>query len=186
MKASQGPGGWLANVRGLAGTSPWRALGLVMAAATPWAVADSGRTAADCPPPETVTLQSLVNAARSAGGDCGSRGLRPAQPALDWNDTLAAVASQQARWLARIGALAHVGESGQRLGDRAHAGGYRWRRINENLAMGQAAAGEAVADWLRSDEHCSNLLDPGVAEFALVCAITARNQRVWVWVAGRR
>jgi uncharacterized protein YkwD len=82
--------------------------------------------------------------------------------------------------------LAHVGESGQRLGDRAHAGGYRWRRINENLAMGQAAAGEAVADWLRSDEHCSNLLDPGVAEFALVCAITARNQRVWVWVAGRR
>jgi uncharacterized protein YkwD len=167
-------------------------LATVFGAAVPLMAADAQVDAAaaagrsNCPPAEPAVLLVLVNAARAAGGDCGRRGPRPALAALAWSDTLTAVAERQARWLARHGELVHVGEGGKRLGDRAHEEGYRWQRINENLALGQAAAAEAVADWLRSDEHCANLLDPGVAEFALACAGTSQGERVWVWVAGRR
>lgn len=129
---------------------------------------------------------AAVNAARAQGGRCGSLGERAPAVRLAWHPDLAEAAQRQARWLAERGELLHTGPAGEGLVERVRSAGYAFRRVVENLALGQRSPAETAADWLGSDSHCANLLDPAVNEFGLATACTASGDVVWVMVAGRR
>ena len=126
-----------------------------------------------------------VNAVREAGALCGSLGhFVPAAP-VQWNAALEAAALIQAQWLAQAGRLVHLGPQGETLSQRATAAGYRFRRVTENLALGQRDVPRVLADWTRSDSHCANLVDSRVTEMGLVCVPTTDGRPVWVLVMGR-
>jgi uncharacterized protein YkwD len=158
---------------------PWLLLAGTVAATAPPAPAA-------CPRLERSEMLSALNQARAAGGHCGHRGEhRPAAP-LAWSTELAETAQRQARWLAERGELVHTGPAGEPLAERARVAGYSFRRISENLALGQTTPAEVVADWLGSEGHCANLLDAAAAEVGVALACRSDGDAVWVMVAGRR
>jgi uncharacterized protein YkwD len=106
--------------------------------------------------------------------------------ALAWNSDLAEAARRQAQWLATHGTLVHTGPAGEPLAERVRAAGYAFRRISENLALGQATAPEVVADWLGSEGHCVNLLDGAAQDVGVAVACNPQGEAIWVMVAGRR
>jgi uncharacterized protein YkwD len=163
------------------------ATALVCCAAVGWPAA----LAADSDPAACARLDRnevllAVNTARARGGPCGGLGAFKPSVALAWHADLAEAAHRQASWIAERGELLHVGPRGEVLAERARAAGYAFRRVNENLALGQHSIGETVADWLQSEGHCANLLDPTVTEFGLALACTREGNKVWVMVSGRR
>jgi uncharacterized protein YkwD len=81
-------------------------------------------------------------------------------PPLRWNQALARGAEAHARDMAKHGNFSHLGSDGAPLGARASRAGYRWRRIGENIAGGQATPETAVDDWMQSPGHRANILEP--------------------------
>jgi uncharacterized protein YkwD len=151
-----------------------------------WAADPAGADAEACARFDRADVLATVNGARARGGDCGRLGrFEPARP-LAWQPDLAEAAQRQARWIAERGELLHLGPRGEALAERTRAAGYAFRRVNENLALGQRSPAEVVGDWLGSEGHCANLLDASIAEFGLATACTASGDKVWVMVAGRR
>lgn len=131
----------------------------------------------------------LTNAARVGGWDCtlkkyGGKALPPLvrNPALD----LAARAQSSA--MALNGYFDHVSPlDGSDVGDRAHAAGYPWTSVGENLAGGQRSPQEVVQAWLNSPGHCHNLMGD-YAEIGLAYAARGGSplRQYWTQVFGRR
>ena len=82
-------------------------------------------------------------------------------PPLAADPALMAGARRQAAWMARNRTLAH----GQ--------------GVTENIAMGQSSAGEAVADWMRSDGHRANLLGSSHTRIGVAVARAADGTAYW-------
>ncbi len=133
--------------------------------------------------PDVVLAQ--VNALRSQGAVCGARGGFAAAPPLAWHARLAAMAGQQAAWLASTDRLTHAGPQGQTLGERARSSGYAFSRVAENLAQGQHTLADALRDWTRSDGHCANLYAADFTQTALACLAAADGRPLWVMVYAR-
>jgi uncharacterized protein YkwD len=105
----------------------------------------------------------LVNAARAEPRRCGWKRFAAAPP-LARSAMLEAVAREHAEDMAWRGRMEHAGGDGSTPAGRATRIGYRWLRIAENVAAGQATPEEVVASWLESDGHCANLMDPAYTE----------------------
>ncbi|NHZ81590.1 CAP domain-containing protein [Massilia sp. CCM 8695] len=112
------------------------------------------------PPPREAGQRILdaVNQARASARNCGAQPFEAAPP-LAWNEELASAALGHSGNMARQRYLSHAGKDGRMVGERALEAGYRWRRIGENIAVGQESAADAVAGWLTSPGHCANLMD---------------------------
>ena len=160
-----------------------------LAAAALLSCAAAGAAVADCRVPVPAAMRDdavrLTNAVRAVARDCGPSGHFRAAPPVIWSAALEAVADRQAQWLAPRLELSHRDAGGRGLGERARQAGYRYGRIVENLAQGQASVERAIADWSRSDRHCANLMDAAVLEAALVCRIAADLRPLWVMVLAR-
>ncbi|MES3021999.1 MAG: CAP domain-containing protein [Pseudomonadota bacterium] len=125
------------------------------------------------PPPVATTLPELraagqtvlaaVNAARASGRQCGPRYFAAA-PALSWNGALAEAARLHSVDMATQRYFEHKGKDGRTVSERAVQAGYRWRRVGENIAMGQESAAEVVAGWLASPGHCANIMQRDFTE----------------------
>jgi uncharacterized protein YkwD len=105
---------------------------------------------------ETARLEAevirRVNAARR------EHGLAP----LENNETLSAVARAHSRAMAASGVFEHELPRGPRFAQRIEAAGLRYSRIGENIykSVGlRDPAPNAVASWLKSPGHRSNILN---------------------------
>jgi uncharacterized protein YkwD len=56
--------------------------------------------------------------------------------------------------------FSHTSADGRTLPQRIDAAGYAWSALGENIAAGQAGIDAVVVDWMRSDGHCANLMNP--------------------------
>ena len=134
-----------------------------------------------CPLPARGDALRLINAARAQGAACSAG----AVGGLRWSEQLEQAANAQAQWLAAQDTLRHTGPRGEALSERVRAVGYRFARVTENLAYGQADLAQAVKGWNASPPHCANLHDGGVTEMALACAPSAAGRPVWVMLQAR-
>lgn len=141
------------------------------------------------PPWPEVGQQILAatNAARARPQDCGGVRLPPAGP-LAWNEALGRAALAHSEDMANRRYFSHKGKDGRDSGDRARSAGYGWRRVGENISLGQVSAEEAVAGWLSSPGHCANLMNPGFTEMGAAYAIREgkRPAAYWTQVFGTR
>jgi len=130
---------------------------------------------------------ALVNQARTQPRSCGGRSFAAAPP-LSLDAQLTHAASAHAQDMARHGFLDHRGRDGSSPADRADRAGYKWRSVGENVASGQTTPEHVVRDWLRSPEHCANIMDPRFTEMGLAYAVNAASEGgiYWAQAFGRR
>jgi uncharacterized protein YkwD len=130
---------------------------------------------------------ALVNQARGQPRRCGGESFGPARP-LVLQEQLTQAAAGHAQSMARYGYLEHQGRDGSSPADRADRAGYRWRSIGENVAMGQTTPERVVQDWLRSPEHCANIMEPRFTEMGVAFAVNNASEGgiYWAQKFGRR
>lgn len=123
---------------------------------------------------------ALVNQARSRPRRCGAESFQAAAP-LALNAQLAQAAATHAQSMARFGYLEHEGRDGSTPADRADRAGYRWRSIGENVAMGHTTAEQVMQGWLRSPEHCANIMEPRFTEMGVAFAVNKASEGGIYW-----
>ena len=122
-----------------------------------------------------------INDARSQRRSCGKYGsMGPAEP-LAWSDKLYKAASLHSYDMAKSRHFSHDGSGsindriaadmglgrGSNLRDRMSYTDYRWRTVGENIASGQQSTQAVIEAWLRSDEHCKNLMNKQFREVGM-------------------
>jgi uncharacterized protein YkwD len=127
-----------------------------------------------------------VNTARASPRRCGAAHF-PAAPPLTWNAALADAALAHSQAMARDRFFNHQGMDGRLVGERAVEAGYLWRRVGENIAVGQASARDVVDGWLDSPGHCANIMHKDYTEMGAAYAVNSAGEtdRVyWTQVFG--
>lgn len=112
---------------------------------------------------------ALVNQARAAGANCGTRGSFAPAPALSWNALLVQAAEGHSQDMVAHNFFAHNGFDGRTFDQRITDAGYTWSRAAENIAGGQLTIAEVMAGWMASDGHCANIMNPMLTEIGMVC-----------------
>ena len=98
-----------------------------------------------------------------------------------WNPTLADQATEYACEMIVYDFFAHVNPvTGSHLDDRADEFGYDYQMIGENLAAGQATPDQAMWDWMNSDGHRANILNPHFTELGVGVRIGGEYDIYWV------
>ncbi len=141
-----------------------------------------------------------VNQVRSERRSCGKYGsMGPVAP-LVWSDKLYEAANAHSYDMAKSSHFSHKGSGtandraavdmglgrGSNLRDRMSYADYRWLAVGENIAAGQHSAKAAMDAWLRSDEHCKNLMSGQFTEVGMAYTITNdRFKTYWSQNFGR-
>ena len=128
-------------------------------------------------------LLAAVNAARKRGADCGARGKQAPAPALTASVALSCAARNHAYDMSTRGYFAHADPEGGRARDRARSAGYTGQ-VGENLAWGQSSPEQVVEVWLKSPDHCHNMLRPQLTTAGAGFARSAAGKTFWVQVYG--
>ncbi|GAA4210971.1 hypothetical protein GCM10022289_39200 [Pedobacter jeongneungensis] len=121
-------------------------------------------------------LLKLVNDTRLAGCNCGIT-IMPPVGALTWNVNLGAAAINQSGYIASIAKLTHNSANGETVGARVKATGYNWTSVGENIAFGQTTEAQVFNDWIKSEEHCKNIMTASFKEMG-----AAKTDKYWVQV----
>ncbi len=131
-------------------------------------------------------LMREINRIRHSGARCGSKGSFSPAGDLTWNTKLESASAVHARSMASYDYFSHTGVDGTSGGIRARNSGYEWSKWAENIAGGQESIRDVVSDWVRSDGHCANLMNPNMREMGLACVKSkqAHYGTYWVLVMG--
>jgi uncharacterized protein YkwD len=97
------------------------------------------------------------------------------------NGVLERAAAQYAQDMAAYGYMDHTGRDGSSPEERITRSGYRWRETGENLASGIMTPEDAVAGWLKSPEHCANVMDPAFRHMGVAYAVNPRLEAGVYW-----
>ncbi|MEL6776143.1 MAG: CAP domain-containing protein [Cyanobacteria bacterium J06597_16] len=123
-------------------------------------------------------LLTLTNQARQAAG-VGN---------LRFSYQLGQSAQGYAEDLATQNFFSHTGKDNSTLKDRISAVGYKYARAGENLAAGQSSAQTAFQDWMNSEGHRKNILQPDFMEVGFGLFDTTGSSdygRYWVQHFGK-
>jgi len=142
------------------------------------------RLNAEGPPPNETEdllqqLAELTNAERVA------RGLSP----LKLQNNLREAALWLARDMAKKSYLGHRDSGGRDMSSRLEVFGYaNASAVAENVAAGPATPREVLDQWMKSDEHRTNILRPDLREIGVGYAETTgwQTRRYWVQDFGSR
>lgn len=127
--------------------------------------------------PAQVLQNSQAEAAAAFNGWRRAQGLAPLTRAAQ----LQRAAQVHSDDMARMNTMSHVGSDGSRVGERAHAQGYQYSHVAENVAMTPFGIDSAMELWAKSPSHRAAMLRSDVREFGL-----AQNGRYWTLVMGVR
>lgn len=130
-------------------------------------------------------LLDRINKLRHDGCHCGVVNMPPVPP-LVWNDQLEKAANEHAGDMFMHQYFSHMSRHGSSPKDRViDAGytmkGYKGYAVGENIAQGQMSIDEVMNGWIKSPEHCHNMM---MAEFKEVGVARAGNY--WVQEFGAR
>jgi len=125
--------------------------------------------------PNLNRLLALHNRQRAEAG----------RPPLELSPELTQAAQRHARAMAASGRFRHRGPDGSTVADRVKHYGYRFRKVGENIALGQSSAEQAIRDWMNSRGHRKNILGP-FSEMGAARQTDARGRTYWCVVFGDR
>lgn len=118
--------------------------------------------------PETNVLEPSGVDAKEIARLTNEERARVGAPPLVWNARLAAMAEAKNVDMISRQYFAHVSPTGRNIGDLAEQYGYSYRRVGENLALGDfASSSHIVTGWMRSPGHRENILEPEFTEIGV-------------------
>jgi len=132
------------------------------------------------------SILAAVNAVRGQRQTCGDANYEPAPP-LTWNPALGRAALAHSQYMSANRHFSHRERNGSTAAERAQQAGYSWRRVGENIASGQESPEEAVAGWMASPGHCTNIMNPGFTEMGAAYALDPQRKHAvifWTQVFG--
>ncbi len=129
---------------------------------------------------DQATLLQLVNDIRQSGCICGSTVMPPVAP-VAWNDQLATAAASHSNDMYTENYFSHTGSNGSSAGERITATGYTWKAYGENIAKGHPTEKAVIDGWLKSEDHCKNIMSPMFTEMG-----AARVDSYWTQEFGSR
>jgi uncharacterized protein YkwD len=97
------------------------------------------------------------------------------------NTDLESIAQQHSNDMESCNQLSHRGCNGNTLMDRTNNIGYEYKYIGENIAWNQKRALDVVADWMNSQNHRANILNPQFTNIG----IGLSNKWYWTTVFGK-
>lgn len=103
----------------------------------------------------------IVNQRRAQGANCGSEGdFGPAGP-LMMDDLLRCAARLHSRDMVERDFFSHTNPDGESPWDRIAKTGYGgYSSAGENIAAGSGTAAGVMDQWMTSDGHCANIMNP--------------------------
>jgi len=134
-----------------------------------------------------------VNRMRAKTRQCGNRTYRPAKP-LRWNESLYNAAYEHSKDMAQCSHFSHSGSGTQsdrtakvqnlkrcstfvnRIENNCYLG---YRGVSENIAYGATSVDSVMQQWIASEGHCRNIMNPKYTEFGMV-QVRSRNG-VYYW-----
>jgi len=122
----------------------------------------------------------LVNQTRATARYCGNKSFNASRP-VRWNAALAEASQLHAVEMARYNYFSHSGRDGSDPAQRVERAGYSYRSTGENIAAGQTQPEEVVAGWIKSPEHCANLMNPGFTEMGAAVAVDRSSEMGVYW-----
>ncbi len=124
--------------------------------------ADTGPV--DTWPPASASLEQQIldetNKRRAAGADCRTGGKFGPAPPLTMHPQLQQSARLHSQDMATKNYFSHTGLDGSSPFDRMKAAGYKGGTMGENIAAGNATAAATMTQWMNSDGHCANIMNP--------------------------
>jgi uncharacterized protein YkwD len=114
----------------------------------------------------------LVNRARSRVVNCGGTYYGPARP-VAWNETLGQASLRHSLHMASSRRLFHTSDYSAGRTDRFSIPGYNWQAYGENVGEGYRSPEEVVKGWLRSPDHCKNIMNPVFEDAGSSYALTS-------------
>jgi len=100
-------------------------------------------------------------------------------PLLTWHQSLSQVASAHSMDMDKHNFFAHSSPTTGSPFDRIQSGGIGFRAAGENIAMGQADAGEAVVGWMNSLGHRRGILNDKFQHLGVGVAGTRETRRFY-------
>ena len=122
----------------------------------------------------------LVNQARATPRYCGNESFKAVRP-VRWNNALAGSSRLHAEDMARYNYFSHSGRDGSDPAERVERAGYRYRATGENIAAGQMKPEDAMAAWIKSPDHCANLMNPAFTEMGVAFAVDPGSRMGVYW-----
>jgi uncharacterized protein YkwD len=134
-------------------------------------VPSPGGTGTEIPGIESIRQEFLdaVNQARSVTRMCGNTSF-PATSPVAWDDSLALAAYLHSLDMETNQFFSHTGSDGSDPGDRITREGYHWLTYGENIAVNYPTVSAVMQDWLASEGHCRNIMNPAFEEIGAAYA----------------
>ncbi|WP_373185666.1 CAP domain-containing protein [Halopseudomonas sp.] len=124
-----------------------------------------------------------VNMARREARTCGDQEFGAANP-LTWDARLARAAMEHSDYMASNAVLTHSGPGGEQVDERVGMTGYEWRKLGENVAVGQSSPKQVVNAWLHSPGHCANIMNPEFTDMGAAFETHPDSSIYWTQVLG--
>jgi len=140
---------------------------------------------------------AAVNKARSVTRKCGNRIYVATEP-LRWNESLYRAAYEHSYDMAKCAHFSHRGSGmesdwtgkhqsrgSSRFVERIENNGYtRHLSVAENIAYGMNDPDEVMQQWLASEGHCDNIMNPSFTEFGMARVKDASGRYYWTQTFG--
>lgn len=130
---------------------------------------------------------SIVNQRRAQGANCGTSGMfGPASP-LSMQGSLHCAARKHSQDMNVRNFFAHDNPDGEGPQPRIEKAGYtNWFTWGENIAAGSATAAATMDQWMGSDGHCANIMNPDFTEIGVGYTVGGEWGHLWTQVFGAR
>ena len=126
----------------------------------------------------------IVNMHRAQGANCGSQGNFGAAPPLTMNPALRCAARIHSKDMAENNYFDHTNLQNEGPGDRIDKTGYNYFTWGENIAAGNATAAATVNQWMNSDGHCANIMNPNFEHIGIGYYPGGQWGHMWTQVFG--
>lgn len=100
---------------------------------------------------------------------------------LQWSDELADVAREHSQDMAYNNYFNHTDLNGGKPSDRIKAAGITYMACAENIAAGSSTAEAVVQQWMNSEGHRANILNPNLNKLGVGLCVEASSQYVYYW-----
>ena len=129
----------------------------------------------------------IVNEKRAMGADCGSQGMfGPAGP-LTMQPALRCAARKHSADMDARDFFDHTNPDGQSPWDRMAMAGYgAYSNAGENIAAGSPDAAGTMQQWMDSDGHCSNIMNPDFQQIGVGYHPGGQYGHLWTQVFGAK